>query len=131
MGLPSFKLLFERPKNDSEVSAKIIAVYNKHLLLLQNKDGKFELPGGHIKINESLLEGAKREFFEETGIRINRLKLIRKSKKRAIFFTYLLSKGVRISNEHKAFKFVKPSMVYKMPLSDKSSGDLKYFKKIK
>ena len=55
MGLPSFKLLFERPKNDSEVSAKIIAVYNKHLLLLQNKDGKFELPGGHIKINESLL----------------------------------------------------------------------------
>ena len=37
MGLPSFKLLFERPKNDSEVSAKIIAVYSKHILLLKNK----------------------------------------------------------------------------------------------
>ena len=128
MGLPSFKLLFERPKNDSEVSAKIIAVYSKHILLLKNKDNTYELPGGHIKIGESLVRGAIREFFEETGIQLYKIKQIRKGKKRAIFFTYLTNTNVKISKEHKGYKFVKPSEVKSYPLSDKAKGDLKYFK---
>ena len=128
MHIPSFKLLFERPKNDSEVSAKIIAVYKKHILLLQNKDGKYELPGGHIRIGESLYDGAIREFFEETGIKLTKIKQIRKSRKRVIYFTYLKNSNVKISNEHKSFKFIKATQVKLYPLSDKAKGDLKYFK---
>lgn len=42
-----------------------------------------ELPGGHIKQNESLKEAAKREIFEETGIEINidKLKFVREIEK--------------------------------------------------
>ena len=32
---------------------------------------ELDLPGGHIKNDENLIQGLKREVFEETGLQIN------------------------------------------------------------
>ena len=131
MQMPSFKLLFERPKNDSNLSAKTIATYRKRILLLKNKDNSYELPGGHVKIGESIIAGATREFFEETGIQLYKLKLIKKSKERALFYASLNTNIVKLSDEHVGYVFVKPSEVFVYPLSPKARNDLKIIKKEK
>lgn len=45
----------------------------KEFLLLRESDssvaGKFNLPGGHLEDNESIMDCAKRELFEETGLK--------------------------------------------------------------
>ncbi|WP_162146832.1 bis(5'-nucleosyl)-tetraphosphatase [Acholeplasma granularum] len=56
-----------------EVSAGAVVytkVEDKFLyLLIQNKNGKhFSFPKGHIEKNESIMDTAKREVYEETGI---------------------------------------------------------------
>lgn len=46
-----------------------------------NQDGiKLELPGGRIENNESPVEAARRELFEETGIEANDLSSLAKTK---------------------------------------------------
>ncbi|MDD4125569.1 MAG: NUDIX hydrolase [Eubacteriales bacterium] len=39
--------------------------------------GKWALPGGFLEYNETAEEGAKRELFEETGVKINGIKQLR------------------------------------------------------
>lgn len=56
----------------------------KHVLVLVQKDRKWlctvndkrgvEFPGGKVEENESLMEAAKREVYEETGVHIRDLK---------------------------------------------------------
>ena len=57
-------------KIDTNRVSKIISTFNNKFLMLQKKNGQFELPGGHIQRGESPNNGAKREFFEETGVNI-------------------------------------------------------------
>ena len=48
--------------------AVIIAVYNHQYIYVQHKERQtFEFPGGRRELNESILERAKRELYEETG----------------------------------------------------------------
>ena len=45
---------------------------NEFLLLRESDphvNGKFNLPGGHLEDNESIINCAKRELFEETGLK--------------------------------------------------------------
>lgn len=54
-------------------AAKIVVLYQGRLVLVkQTRKGKshptFELPGGRIHLQESILEGARRELREETGL---------------------------------------------------------------
>lgn len=47
-------------------AAIIFPKYNQKWLLCKKKE-TWEFPGGHIENDETLLEGAKRELYEETG----------------------------------------------------------------
>lgn len=118
-----------RPKDDSNISAKTIALYNNHVLLLQNPDKTYELPGGHIKINEPLMVGAAREFYEETGLLVNLVKTLKRKTNRVIYTGKLTSKRVKISDEHIGFIFVPINKIYNYKLSKKAYKDLIFFKK--
>lgn len=52
----------------------LILVQNKYVLLEQNKI-MWGLPKGHIEDNESYVECAKREIYEETGLHIDITKM--------------------------------------------------------
>ena len=48
----------------------VVEKENKYLLVQlakKNWYGKWDLPAGHLEVNETILEGAKREILEETG----------------------------------------------------------------
>tara|TARA_E500000318_G_C3519656_1_gene195822 strand:- start:210 stop:824 length:615 start_codon:yes stop_codon:yes gene_type:complete len=115
-------------KNDTDRVSKIIANYNSHILLLQKKNGQYELPGGHIEVGESPLDGAKREFQEETGILLNGIKQIASSNSRVLYKAKLSNTNIKISNEHKGYKFVSQKDLFKLPLSKWLKKDLAFLK---
>jgi 8-oxo-dGTP diphosphatase len=47
--------------------AVVAAKYKNKWIFCKQKSGTWELPGGHKEENETILETAKRELFEETG----------------------------------------------------------------
>ena len=51
-------------------TAAFVIVYgrNSTILCLIGRNGKYELPGGSVKVNESTRSGAQRELREETSI---------------------------------------------------------------
>jgi len=122
------KLFKQRPSTDSDISAKTIAMYQNKILLLQNPDRSMELPGGDIKIGEPLMVGAAREFYEETGLTVNLVRTIKQQPKRIIYYGKLISRNVKISDEHIGFKFVSINNLYKTKLSKKAYKDLLFLK---
>nr|WP_153738026.1 NUDIX hydrolase [Aquibacillus halophilus] len=53
-------------------------VFNEqgHVLLhLRTDNNKWGLPGGYMELGESITDTARREVFEETGLRLGKLKL--------------------------------------------------------
>lgn len=51
-------------------ASTIVQVGDKYLMVLNEGASKYKHPGGHINLNESLLEGLKRELKEEIGLEI-------------------------------------------------------------
>ena len=52
----------------------VIEKNGKFLLVQEAKEncrGKWNLPAGHLEINETLFDGARREIFEETGCKVD------------------------------------------------------------
>ena len=100
-------LLFEE-HNDSNDSAGILyCCYDEALLCLGENSGIWNVPKGHIMIGEETLEGAIREFTEETQIVLNGIPELANTYKKdngGTFYLYLL-KGTkkfkpRINHEH-------------------------------
>ena len=56
-----------------------LLIRNNHLLLIRRKyepdAGFWSIPGGHLKLGEENQEGAEREVYEETGIKVKVSKL--------------------------------------------------------
>ena len=102
-------LLFEN-YNDSDDTAGILYFYCDEVLLCQGENsGKWNAPKGHIIIGEEPLEGALREFTEETQIVFNDIpnpKLAKTYKKDngGKFYLYVLEGktkfNARIDHEH-------------------------------
>lgn len=57
-------------KSFSLRASTIVQVEDKYLMVLNEGASKYKHPGGHINLNESLLEGLKRELKEEIGLEI-------------------------------------------------------------
>ena len=100
-------LLFEG-YNDTDDSAGILyCCYDEALLCLGENSGKWNVPKGHIMIGEKPLEGAIREFTEETQIVLNGIPELANTYKKdnsGTFYLYVL-KGrtkfnARIDHEH-------------------------------
>ena len=123
-----FKLLNERSKDDSAVSAKTIALFGNRFLLLKNKDNTYELPGGHIKKNEATMAGAIREFQEETGIYPLLKRVVLRKPDRIIYIGNISTNKVKISNEHKGFIFINKTQLKKIKLSRKTKIDFNNLK---
>jgi len=113
---------------DTNKVSKVIIIKNNKILLLQNTNGKYELPGGHIEVGESAIEGAKREVKEETGLDIINLKKITSNNSRVLYKCKINTNNVTISDEHKGYKFVSQKNLFKLPLSKWSTKDLAFLK---
>jgi 8-oxo-dGTP pyrophosphatase MutT (NUDIX family) len=104
-------------------------MYQNKILLLQNPDKTYELPGGHIKKDEPSMVGAAREFIEETGLPVSLKKVLFRKSNRIIYYGTLNSRNVKISNEHISFIFSSINNLYKLKLSKKAYKDLYFLKK--
>ena len=68
--------------NDIKTVAKVVLIDDSNRVLFLKRSnymekyaGEWDLPGGHLKSNESLSAGLKREVEEETGPKIENEKL--------------------------------------------------------
>ena len=98
--------------NDIITVAKVVIIDNKDRVLFLKRSnymdkfaGEWDLPGGHLKGNESLLEGLKREVKEETGLSVSDPKLITIDNNLHFFYCNYDSQPVKISHEHTDYLF--------------------------
>jgi 8-oxo-dGTP pyrophosphatase MutT (NUDIX family) len=105
------KSINEKQK-DSDVVAKIVIIDNENrVLMLTRSDyhkkyaGELDLPGGHIKKNEPLNKGLKREVEEETGLIINGAVFFKTIKNKHFYYTRYDSQPIKLSDEHTDYAF--------------------------
>ena len=99
--------------NDISTVAKLILIdYKKRVLFLKRSrkvekhPNEWDLPGGHLHENESVLDGLKREVFEETGLTVENPLFITKIEKTHFFMAKYDSMPIKLSHEHKAYTFL-------------------------
>jgi len=113
------------PKDIDSV-AKVIMKWGKRFLVLERIDGDgWELPGGHLNMGEKFKQGAVREVYEETKIKITKLKTILKQKEFSMFLATPKVVKVTLSNEHTNYKWVTKREFIKLKLSRGTKLNLK------
>ncbi len=60
-------LIYKEQIGGTFKNACIALFYNNNIFLVQQKDGSWNIPGGHIDPGENSFQAAFREFKEETG----------------------------------------------------------------
>tara|TARA_B100000749_G_C18287991_1_gene407209 strand:+ start:68 stop:472 length:405 start_codon:yes stop_codon:yes gene_type:complete len=102
-------LLFERDENDTDDSGGILYYFgDKVLLCLSSGSGKWNVPKGHIMKGEDPLDGAVREFKEETQIMLNGIPKLENTYKKdngGTFYLYVF-KGEKRFVPHLDFEHV-------------------------
>jgi len=100
------------------LSAKAVIVTGGLVLLLKQKDGRWDLPGGKLDKRETVLRALKREVKEETNLKITPIKPLsavikpREDQKDLLVISYLcttesrIHKKLKLSDEHKSYKLV-------------------------
>lgn len=112
------------PEDTNDVS-KVIVYRQKTILLLKKKNNEWELPGGHLNVGESFLNGAIREVFEETSIKLKKLKILIKQKDFMLFFAKPKDCAVRLSDEHISYGWFINKDVKKLNLTRATRMNLK------
>lgn len=99
--------------NDISTIAKVVLVDERGRVLFLKRSGntekypnQWDLPGGHLQENESLLAGLKREVFEETRLTVENPLFITKIEKTHFFMAKYDSMPIKLSHEHKAYTFL-------------------------
>tara|TARA_R110001599_G_scaffold292984_2_gene496804 strand:- start:203 stop:601 length:399 start_codon:yes stop_codon:yes gene_type:complete len=98
--------------NDINTVAKVVIVDDKNRVLLLKRSnytkkfsGQWDLPGGHLKSNESLSAGLEREVSEETGLTVSNFKLVEIDTNLHFFVSRYNSQPVKLSHEHTEYRF--------------------------
>lgn len=63
------------PRHSVSVAAVVVDEYGRVLVTQRRDNGHWEPPGGVLELNESILDGVKREVLEETGLSVEPLRL--------------------------------------------------------
>tara|TARA_Y100000114_G_C11761384_1_gene329938 strand:+ start:1218 stop:1601 length:384 start_codon:yes stop_codon:yes gene_type:complete len=97
--------------NDTKTVAKVILLDGDKVLLLKRSGyvkkfaNDWDLPGGHLKQNENLIKGLKREVFEETGIKIKDPVFFKNIENIHFFIANYNFQEIKLSDEHTEYKF--------------------------
>jgi len=116
------KLIMENWKNfikeddqDSKEVAKLVLINsNNEVLFLKRSNyvdkfaGEWDLPGGHLKVGEALVDGLQREVEEETSLKVLRVRLFTKIDNISFFESVYEQGSIVLSNEHTDHKFINP-----------------------
>ena len=90
---------------DSKKVVKAILVKDNKVLALKGP-GIWELPGGHVHVEEEKMDGLKREVQEETGLNLESAKEIAIYGKRTIYIADLPEGNIKLSEEHTDHKMI-------------------------
>ena len=103
---------------DSNTIAKVVIIdaENRVLMLkrsqhLKKYPNKWDLPGGHLHVDEPLLSGLKREVKEETSLIIEDPVFIEQVDRTHFFMAKYNSQKIKLSKEHRAYIFVEKDML--------------------
>lgn len=99
-------------KNDMSTVSKVVIIDNKdRVLLLRRSDyvdkfaGEWDLPGGHLKPNESLESGLDREVREETSLTVSMPAFVLQIDNIHFFMAAYDSQPIKLSHEHTDYRF--------------------------
>lgn len=108
------------------ISAKAVIFHDGRVLLLEQSNGRWELPGGRVDKKEPVLRALAREVKEETGLDVEVVKLIsthihkNRHGQDVATLAYLCrpkkkpsEKNIRLSKEHQDWDLVKPGKLEK------------------
>lgn len=99
------------PKDISTVAKVVLVDQKNRTLFLKRSDyvdkyaGDWDLPGGHLKPNESLEAGLARETKEETQLDVREPVFLLKIDNLHFFYAMYDSQEVKLSHEHTDYKF--------------------------
>ena len=92
------------PRDSNKITKAILVKDNKVLVL--KGPHNWELPGGHIHVDEEKMDGLKREIKEETGLDLDSAKEIAIHGKRTIYTADLPQGDIKLSSEHTKHKMI-------------------------
>ena len=64
----NYDCLNEEDITEVIIRVKALIITSSKEILLGKSDSSYQFPGGHLEVNESLIDALKREILEETGI---------------------------------------------------------------
>jgi len=104
---------------DIDSVSKVIIRNGDRILMLSKSDSKeWELPGGHLNYGEKFKKAAKREVFEETGIKLPKMKILLKQPKFVMFVVNMRPKTIRLSDEHTDYTWVNSSELLRLKVTN-------------
>jgi len=99
-------------QDDIDTVAKVILIDQKKRVLFLKRSlyvnkfsGEWDLPGGHLKADEALLDGLNREVKEETSLDVRQPVFITKIDNLHFFRANYDSQPVKLSHEHTDYRF--------------------------
>ena len=99
-------------KNNVSTVAKIVIIDDKKRVLFLKRSeyvekyaGDWDLPGGHLKQEENLIQGLKREVKEETNLDVEEPKFLLKMDNLNFFYVKYNSEKINLSHEHTDYRF--------------------------
>ena len=110
----NIKVIKTDDKDTDKVAKAIIIDENRNVLLLKRSNylekyaNEWDLPGGHLKVGETLEQGLIREVKEETGLNIKDANYFSNIEEHLYFFTVQFTQEeIILSEEHVEYKFFK------------------------